>query len=94
MRSCLIYEDDPPPFSGRPTPYNELPATMFWRTHFANSMELKFFLNHGDRWEKQRASSELSKCERKMTYWERHPNWDKVEALREAGRIKRMWGEG
>lgn len=93
MRTSLVYEDNPPPFRGRVIPYLQQDATGHWVRHYANSMYLKFFLNHGDRWEKQRASKELDMAERKMTHWERHPNWNRAAAMKAAEGIKKNWSQ-
>jgi hypothetical protein len=71
--------------------YNDINAVAKWARHFANSMQLKFFMQHGTTQEKLQAQHELAICERKMTYWQRHPNYSVQAAAQQATEIKKQW---
>lgn len=88
----FIYDDNSvrTAFSSRVS-YDDIDAVSKWATHFANSMQLKFFMQHGNTQEKLQAQHELAICERKMTYWQRHPNYSAAAAAQRAESIKKMW---
>jgi len=72
-------------------PYHEQNAVANWARHYANSLMLNFFLNHGSTAEKLQAQKEFSVCERKMKFWECHANFDKAAAVKVAEAAKKNW---
>lgn len=88
----FIYDDSSvrTPYASR-VPFNELDALRYWGNHFANSLELAFFLKNGDTHEKLRASHELSICDKKMNFWKKHPNFDSQQAAVISQRLKKNW---
>ena len=86
------YDDTRKPFTGRPTPYADRPATAIWAGHFYNrfylELELKAAWNIRDKqmWEKR-----ILNCDKKMEAAKRHPNFDTEVAARKAMEIKTMW---
>lgn len=60
-------------------------AVEAYMRHFENFLFLDFMLNNGNDAEKRQSSVEMEICERKMKFWERHPNFVSatVQALKE-----------
>jgi hypothetical protein len=60
-------------------------ANRAYMRHFENFLFLDFILNNGNMNERHQAKLELAICERKMTFWERHPTFEveTVKALKE-----------
>lgn len=91
----LIYADNEPPFTGRPTPYNQQDAVRHWARHYANFKFLSFVAERStDRIEVQRARAELLICSKKMMHWQRHVNWTAQEGARARAAEDRKWEEG
>jgi hypothetical protein len=93
MATHFVYEDNEVRRTNtNPIPYMSQPAVKYWATHFGNSMYLTFLVKNEPGFvERNRAQHELNICERKMQYWQNHPNWEPVEAGREADKIRKMW---
>lgn len=90
----LIYnEGTKEPFTGKPTPYNELPATKFYLTHFENALYLKWIANNplAKSEERQQANREIPITDRKMAYWSKHPNYNHEVVVSECERLKKNW---
>lgn len=67
-------------------------ATNQYLKHFANVMYLKFIANESkDPREKIQAAKEILIGERKMRFWERHPNYIKSVAEQEIKKIRDQW---
>ena len=79
------------PYTGPPTDFYKLNAVSGYLKHFDNLLFLTFMSNHGTTAEKMQAQKELIICERKLAWWEKHPNYDKVEVLRGVAAKKREW---
>jgi len=63
-----------------------------WGTHYGNMMHLSFVhKNSNDPREKIQASKELDTANKKMAFWEKHPNFDKRTAIDTALEIKKKW---
>ena len=90
---AIFYAETSEAFTGRPTPYHAQNATANWLRHFSNSLELEFFGKHGSQQEKADVRRELPIAAKKMTYWQRHPNFNLAEATCKADAIKRRWGK-
>lgn len=55
----------------------------YWATHCSNYFFLKKIFHTAPDFEtRQQANSEMAIAERKMAYWERHPDFDRNEANR------------
>lgn len=88
----MFFYSDSAATGGTVTPYHKQNANAAYIRHFQNLMFLKFVVaNSDDRNERQQATIEIPICERKLTYWTRHANFDKDTVQREVDRIKREW---
>lgn len=63
-------------------------------THYANFLYLDFILNNGNYVEQQQARKELKICERKMAFWEKHPDFNKEAARVEKEKLLLAWRSG
>lgn len=96
VREALIADYDPSAKSGgySLTPIHEWGTEQVmgvWEKHVKNRYELMFYLKNGTVDEKLQASKELEVCDRKMAFWERHANFDPVEANSIAGALAKEW---
>ena len=90
----LIYGSEPRPggqFSKPISEWSPEAVLRAWKTHVENRKFLFFMYTKGTVPERQQASRELDVCDRKIAFWERHPNFDKVEAGVINSRLKREW---
>lgn len=89
----ICYSDEKVPFTGRPVPYNDQDATRHWASHYAKSLELRFYLSTpaSTFQEKARARVEMVVCDRKMEHWRRHPNFDVGRAAELRAAADREW---
>lgn len=62
-----------------------------WRTHAENRALLDFYMRNGTFDEKCQARKELTICERKLTFWERHPSFSAKEMEYITAYIHRQW---
>ncbi len=85
----LIYGNSP--YDGPIIPYDRINANKSWLKHYENWLYLDFIARKGDRKEKDQARSELIICERKMTWNEKHPNFDWVVVIPEKLKLQRQW---
>lgn len=69
-------------------------ATKAYLRHFENFLFLDFILNNGDYNERQQARKELTICERKMRFWEKHPNFEALTVQREKEKLLVSWKTG
>lgn len=68
-------------FGGQPISEWDTDAVMnAWSKHVGYYYELMFYLKNGTTEEKTEASNELAICDRKLSFWERHPQFDVVRA--------------
>jgi hypothetical protein len=90
---ALIYENDGKgAFSGIPPKYESLNAVAGYLRHYGNLLYLQFIANNtNDAREKIQASKEMAIAERKMSWWEKHPNYVQAEVLRGVEKLKRDW---
>lgn len=92
MAGSILYDDSPEPFTGRPVPYHQQNAVRGWARHYANFLYLEFIRSRSDdREERRRAEHEIRICQRKMDHWQRHGNWDAVEAGRAREQEDSRW---
>ena len=91
---ALVYGDEVPrgKFSGRPiSEWSKNAVMSAWKTHVENRAFLAFMYSKGNVHERMKASQELSIADRKISFWERHPEFDKAEAAQINTQIKRNW---
>ena len=62
-----------------------------WGKHAKNRYELMFYLKNGTADEKMQASNELEVCDRKLEFWEKHPQFDKRTAREIDSELARKW---
>lgn len=90
----LIYGNEPRTNAKFSKPISEWePAQVMgaWQKHVENRCFLFFMYTKGTCSERQQASQELEICDRKIAFWERHPNFDKPAAQLANAKIKRNW---
>lgn len=87
----IIYSDER--HDGPPSvPYHRWNANKGWLKHYENSLTLTFIVHATkDRVEKAQAQKELDIADRKMKFWENHPNFEKAVVIRGAEELKRKW---
>jgi hypothetical protein len=66
-------------------------GTKAYLRHFENKLYLGFIAKNGTRDEKWQAEKELAICERKLSFWEKHPNFVADTAKREMEKLKKNW---
>lgn len=62
--------------------------------HFDNFLFLDFVAKKGTRAERADAEKEILICKKKLSFWERHPNFDADLVQREKERKIREWKSG
>ena len=77
--------------SGSPPPYELNNANKGYLRHFENSLFLQFMLLNGNMNERRQASKEMTICERKMRWMEKHRNFDWDVVLPEVAKLKKTW---
>lgn len=89
----IIYDDVSVSKSGRPSvPFEEWDAVGAYLRHYDNYLYLDFIVHNTDDWrEKRQALKEIGICERKLKYWERHPNYDLQKVLNGVAELKKKW---
>ena len=88
----IVYSEDRDTIS-HPVSYHLMNATGSYITHYRNSLYLGFLLKNSNNFaEKQQAGKELGMAEKKMAYWQKHPNFDKDRALVECEKSRKEWG--
>ena len=79
--SYILYDPTPSRFDGA-VPYNRLNANKRWSEHTYNLIILKHIeTTTPDVREKIQAAKEIIVCQKKITWWERHPNFIKEKAV-------------
>lgn len=86
-----FYDDNAPRAAFGGGNYHDMPATRKFLEHFSNMLMLKFFWQEGTHPERFQVDKEIVICERKLTYWKRHPNWNIDEVTRGIEQMKRDW---
>ena len=95
--SHFIYNDTEPRRQGmrNPIPYENWDAPKHWLTHYYNHKYLVFITLHASTTfkEKQQAHKELTICQRKLTFWAKHPNWSVERIETQRNEIDRQWSQ-
>jgi hypothetical protein len=71
----------------------KMDGTKGYLRHYENYLFLSFVINNplSQRAEKQQATKELAICEKKLTFWRRHPLYDHDRAMAGVNDLKRNW---
>ena len=59
--------------------------------HFDNFLILSVFAKEGTREERAQAEKELLICKKKLSFWERHPNFDAAHVQKEKEQKIKLW---
>jgi hypothetical protein len=86
----LIYSEQREPFTGS-VDFHSLDAVKGYLKHYENQLYLTFISQKGTFQEKQQAQKELVICERKLKWWQNHPNFEQAPALRGVEALKKSW---
>ncbi|OCP21969.1 hypothetical protein [Ensifer sp. LC54] len=90
---AIIYDE-----SVRSGPSNisidRMDGTKAYLRHFENKLFLMFIATHGTRTEKWQAEKELTICERKLSFWEKHPRFVGDLARKGMEELKKNWRAG
>ncbi len=75
------------------TSISQANSTNAYLRHYANKLYLSFIASNGTRDERWQAERELVICERKLRFWERHPNF--VAELARIGmeKLNKEWNQ-
>jgi hypothetical protein len=88
----ILYEDNPPPFTGRPIPYLKQNATKHYLRHYSNMLILQAMEKAPkDANEHRRVNKEIQICQKKLDYWQKHANFNHQEATEGCLELKRQW---
>lgn len=88
----FIYGDSKEPFTGRVAPYETWKATNRYVEHYGNLLVLQAIVNKPkSSAERLQAQKEIGKCEDKLRFWERHPNFVKEDAQRRCEELRKAW---
>jgi len=88
----FIYSDRAEPKNGAIAPYETWKATERYLEHYGNLLFLQAIVNAPkDQGERRQALGEITICEKKLRFWERHINFDKDRAQKGSEELKRQW---
>lgn len=88
----IFYADNTQRPAGPVTGYLHWPAVKKYLEHYGNYLILDAISKAPkNAVEKRQALKEMTICERKLTYWQRHPNFDDQEAKRGVAVLKAQW---
>jgi hypothetical protein len=71
-------------------------GTKAYLRHYDNYLFLQFVTNNprASQIEKRQARTEMTICEKKLAFWQRHPNYDHDEALKGVDLLNKQWQQG
>ena len=74
-------------------PYHKMNAVNGYLTHYSNFMYLRFIRDSplSTAAEKRQAIREITICDRKLTWWQRHPNYDSVAVGEGKRKLHEQW---
>lgn len=96
IEATIIYGDNNPNTFQSSVPistWGEEAVMRTWKTHRENRAYLFFLYKNGTMAEKQQAAKELTICDRKLAFWERHPAFNKDLAGVIAQQIMKNWAK-
>jgi len=70
---------------------SQMDGTKAFLRHFENKLYLSFIATNGTRQERWQAGKELEICERKLTFWEKHPRFCGQTVKREMEKLSKQW---
>lgn len=70
---------------------DQMDGTKAFLRHFENKLYLNFIATSGTQMERWQAEKELKVCERKLAFWEKHPNFEKAAAQAGMEKAIRAW---
>lgn len=93
--SFFFYSDKPEPRAGNIDVW-KMNGTRAFLRHYDQYLFLNFVATNplASEAEKRQARKELALCEKKLSFWKRHPNYDPELALRGIQELKRNWQTG
>lgn len=59
--------------------------------HYDNYLVLNFIAKNGTRQERAEVEKEILICERKLAFWEKHPNYDREVVARAKEQMLKDW---
>lgn len=68
-------------------------GTKAYMRHYEQKMFLLFMAKKGNQTERWQAEKELVICERKLAFWDKHPNTDGEAVLRQVAQMNKDWRE-
>lgn len=87
----FIYSDTKEPFSGS-IDFTRINATKKYLEHYENLLQLEFIANNtANRVERAQCEKEMDIARRKMSYWERMPNFSREEMVLGCAKAKEKW---
>lgn len=89
----FCYSDNQPR-SATPVNVWRMNPNKAFMNHYSNFLYLDFILNHGTYQECQQARKELTICERKMRFWEKHPDFNAALVRSEKEKLHLAWKSG
>lgn len=88
----IIYEDNPPPFTGTPVPYLKMAANKHYLRHYSNMLILQAMgAAPKDAVERRQVAKEMATCQKKLDYWAKHPNFNHQQATEACLTLKKQW---
>ncbi len=87
---AFFYSEQREPFTGS-VDFHKLNAVKGYLGHYDNLLFLTFMSNKGTFQEKAQARKELVICERKLKWWQNHPNYVQNEVLAGIDKLKAAW---
>lgn len=89
-----IFYDDAQRGGGDPVPYDRINATRGYLRHYDNYLILDAIAKAPkNTLEKLQALKELTICERKMAWMQKHPNFNVKTVTEEVAKLKALWGQ-
>lgn len=86
----ICYSDERVPFSGSFN-FSRVDSTAKYLEHYSNSLLLTVMAKEGGPVDRHQARKELEVAERKMKFWERQENFDRVRMVRGCQELKDLW---
>lgn len=90
----FIYSDNREPRSGAIAPYDTWKACDRYVEHYGNLLILQAIVNAPKGpGERRQAQKEIGLCERKLHFWEGHPNFVAAEVQTRCEQLRREWAK-
>lgn len=66
-------------------------GTRAYLNHYENYLYLDFISRNGSFQERGQAEKEMKICRRKMSFWEKHPNYNPEAVTEGKAKLNKMW---